>query len=280
MYHERDGFDLATALPDRRRRVRRPHRMSRRVGERVEMLGETMDLVRPEEVLLQTRRWVEDGVRAVIANHNLHSLYLVRRDAGMRAFYDQADLVQVDSKPLIWFGWLKGLAARACHRSTYLDWRDHFWSLADRLGWRVMYVGGAEGVAATAAQRLGRRYPGVVLATRSGYFDAEPGADENAAVLASIQAFEPNILLVGMGMPRQEAWIARNLEALPACVIFNVGAAFDYEAGAQKAAPRWMGALGLEWLFRLTSDPKRMFRRYCVEPWSLAGPALADLRRR
>lgn len=280
MYHERDGFNLAIALPDRRRRVRRPHRMSRRVGERVRMLGEAMDLVRPEEVLRQTRCWVEDGVQAVVANHNLHSLYLVRRDAGMRAFYDQADLVQVDSKPLLWFGRLKGLPARGCHRSTYLDWRDHFWSLADRLGWRVMYVGGAEGVAATAARRLADRYPGAVLATRSGYFDAEPGADDNAAVIASIQAFEPNILLVGMGMPRQEAWIARNLAALPACVIFNVGAAFDYEAGAQKAAPRWMGALGLEWLFRLAGDPKRMFRRYCIEPWSLLGPAIRDLRRR
>jgi N-acetylglucosaminyldiphosphoundecaprenol N-acetyl-beta-D-mannosaminyltransferase len=80
-----------------------------------------------------------------------------------------------------------------------------------------------------------------------------------------------------MGMPRQEAWIADNLAALPDCVVFNVGAAFDYEAGAQKAAPRWMGRLGVEWLFRLVSDPRRLFVRYCVEPWRLAGPAIADL---
>ena len=79
-------------------------------------------------------------------------------------------------------------------------------------------------------------------------------------------------------MPRQELWIVQNLAALPDAVILPVGAAFDYEAGAQKAAPRWMGPLGLEWLFRLAADPRRLFVRYCVEPWFLIGPALADLK--
>ena len=278
MYHEQTRFDPTNALPDRRRKPRRPHRMARRSGERVTMLGETIDLVRPEEVLRQVQDWVLEGVQAVVANHNLHSLHLVRRDPAMRAFYDQADLVQLDSTPLVWFGRLKGLAARPCHRSTYLDWRDYFWSMANRLGWRVMYVGGAPGVAAEAANRLTARYPGVSLATRDGYFDMT--GDENGGVLAAINAFQPHILFVGMGMPRQEAWIANNLDALPECVIFNVGAAFDYEAGTQDAAPRWMGQVGVEWLFRLASDPKRMFTRYCVEPWHLIGPAIADLRGR
>ncbi|MNT87771.1 putative N-acetylmannosaminyltransferase [compost metagenome] len=81
-----------------------------------------------------------------------------------------------------------------------------------------------------------------------------------------------------MGMPRQELWIADNIEAMPQAVILPVGAAFDYEAGVQKAAPRWMGRLGVEWLFRLFADPKRLFTRYCVEPWFLIGPALGDVR--
>ncbi|HEY0053078.1 MAG TPA: WecB/TagA/CpsF family glycosyltransferase, partial [Caulobacteraceae bacterium] len=92
-------------------------------------------------------------------------------------------------------------------------------------------------------------------------------------------AFRPDVLMVGMGMPRQELWILDHFEALPDCVILPVGAAFDYEAGVQAAAPRWMGRLGLEWLFRLAHDPKRLFVRYCVEPWTLVGPALGDLRR-
>lgn len=243
--------------------------------QRIHILGEAVDLIRPDEVLGQTREWVEGRVKALVANHNLHSLYLLRDNEGMRAFYDLADLVQLDSTPLIWFARLKGLPTDGRHRSTYLDWRSQFWGLANRKAWRVFHVGGTDGVAETAAARLSSVYPDVAIGTHSGYFDIRGPA--NSALLEAIQAFKPDILFVGMGMPRQELWIKDNYATLPACVIFNIGAAFDYEAGIQKAAPRWMGKLGVEWLFRLTSDPKRLFRRYCVEPWFLAGPAIRDL---
>jgi len=274
------GLDSVLVRPDRRRAVRRPHRRARRAAERVRLLGEAVDLVRPEEVMLHVEAWAAEDRKAVVANHNLHSLFLLEREPGMRRFYDLADLVELDSTPLVWFGRLTGLSSRPFHRCTYLDWRDHFWSMANRLGWRVMYLGGAPGVAETAAERLKRRHPGVSLHVRDGYFDAAAGSAENAAVLASIAEFQPNILFVGMGMPRQELWIADNHAALPDCVIFSVGAAFDYEAGAQSAAPRWMGRLGLEWLFRLVRDPRRLFVRYCVEPWALLPRMLKDLRRR
>ena len=278
MYQEPLGVDAASAPPDRRRRERRPFRQTRRPEERVCILGETVDLMRPEEVLLHVDRCVEAGTRSIIANHNLHSLYLLPRTPGMRRLYDLADVVELDSTPLIHFSRLLGLHSRPFHRCTYLDWRDQFWSLANRQGWRVLYVGGAEGVATTAAERLIARYPGAVVQGLSGYFDARPGSPGNAAVLTAIADFKPHVLFVGMGMPRQELWIAENIEALPDAVILPVGAAFDYEAGVQKAAPRWMGRLGVEWLFRLFSDPKRLFARYCVEPWFLIGPALGDVR--
>lgn len=276
MYHERAGFDLATALPDRRRAARRAHRRARRTCERVAMLGAAVDLVRPEEVMHHVHGWIEDGRKALVANHNLHSLYLARRDPAMRRFYAMADLVELDSTPLVLFGRVLGLSSRPFHRCTYLDWREHFWSLADRLGWRVMYVGGAPGVAEAAAKRLGDRWPNASIVAHDGYFDMN--GEANRAVLAAVAAFQPHVLFVGMGMPRQERWIADNMAALPDCVIFSVGAAFDYEAGVQKAAPRWMGRIGLEWAFRLVADPKRLFTRYCVEPWFLLGPALADLK--
>lgn len=279
MYHDRTAFDLAAAQPDRRARARRAHRATRRPSERVEMLGEAIDLVRPEEVMMHVQAWVEAGKKSVIANHNLHSLYLLRRDPGMRRFYDLADLVELDSAPLVLFGRMLKLSSRPFHRCTYLDWRKHFWSVADRLGWRVMYIGGAEGVAAQAARRLKADYPDATIETRSGFFDASAGSEGNAAMVRAVRDFKPHILFVGMGMPRQEAWIAQNFEALPDCAIFSVGAAFDYEAGVQRAAPRWMGRMGVEWAFRLWADPRRLFTRYCVEPWFLVGPALADLRR-
>ena len=274
----------ARLAPDRRSVVRRPIRVARRARERVRLLGQTVDLVRPEEVLHHVQAWVSQGCKALVANHNLNSLNLVRHHAEMADFYRKADLVEVDSAPLIAFARLLGIHGKAFHRCTYLDWRDHFWSLADRQGWRILYLGGAPGVAETARQRLSAAYPGATIAVRDGFFDATPGSADTLSVLAEIAAFRPQILFVGMGMPRQEQWISRNFHALPDSVIFSVGAAFDYEAGAQRPAPRWMGRMGLEWLYRLVRDPRRLAKRYLVEPWGLidliAADVLAALRAR
>jgi N-acetylglucosaminyldiphosphoundecaprenol N-acetyl-beta-D-mannosaminyltransferase len=260
---------------DRRAAPRRTPRRERRATERIRVLGADVDLVRPEEVMIHVGRAIDEERQFVVANHNAHSLYLLRKQPDLARFFDRADLIEVDSRPIVAFTRALGSHARGFHRCTYLDWRDHFWSLADRNRWRVYYLGGAPGVAETAASRLRGRYPGAILETRDGYFDAA-GA-EGDAVVQAIAAFAPHVLFVGMGMPRQELWIADNRDRLPACAIFSVGAAFDYEAGVQKAAPRWTGRVGLEWLFRLAADPRRLFSRYCVEPWRLLGPALSDI---
>lgn len=262
---------------ERRRTPRTPIRHAPRREDRIRLLGAELDLVRPEEVMAELDQQVAAGRPYLVANHNLHSLYLLPRHPELAAFYAGADLIEIDSTPLIAFARLLGLPARPFHRCTYLDWRDHFWSLADRRGWRVFYLGGAPGVAKTAAGRISRLYPGAVLGVADGYFDAAPASSDNQAVLKAIVDFRPDILLVGMGMPRQEQWILANRAALPTCAVLPVGAAFDYEADVQAAAPRWMGRAGLEWLFRLTADPKRLWRRYCVEPWFLIGPALGDV---
>jgi N-acetylglucosaminyldiphosphoundecaprenol N-acetyl-beta-D-mannosaminyltransferase len=245
---------------------------------RVSLLGGQVDLVTPDHVMAFTAQAIAQRRQAVVANHNLHSLHLLRRSEPMRRFYALADIVEADSTPLIAWGRLLGWPIGRQHRCTYLDWRGAFWSLAQGRGWKVFYLGSAPGVAEQGAVALKRRYPGVSIATHDGYFDVQ-GAG-NQQVLDAITAFAPDVLMVGMGMPRQEAWAADNLQALPPCVIFTVGAAFDYEAGVQRAAPRWTGPLGLEWLFRFISDPGRLFSRYFIEPWSLIVPALRDLTRR
>ncbi|MDI1365493.1 MAG: WecB/TagA/CpsF family glycosyltransferase [bacterium] len=257
----------------------RPFRRKRRANERVRLLGETMDLVRHEEVFHFVAARLNRGVSSIIANHNLHSLYLARRNAEVRSFFTAADLVEVDSTPLLAWARVIGRSSRQFHRCTYLDWRDFFWERAQTEGWRVFFVGGEPGVAETAREAILADWPGVTLQTHHGYFDASPGSDENAAVVEAINAYRPHILLVGMGMPRQEIWLLENHAAITApCAHFTVGGAFDYEAGVQKAAPRWMGQMGVEWLFRLLADPTRLFSRYCVEPWFLIGPALGDLK--
>jgi N-acetylglucosaminyldiphosphoundecaprenol N-acetyl-beta-D-mannosaminyltransferase len=256
----------------------RPYRRTRRPEERVRVLGFEMDLIRPEEVMHHVAHRLAAGEQTIVANHNLHSLYLCKHDAELREFYRIGHLIEADSTPLLWWARLIGRSARRFHRCTYLDWRNLFWGEAARRGWRVFYLGGAPGVAESAAERLRTEW-GVTIATRDGYFDMTCGSADETSVQREIKAFKPDILFVGMGMPRQEVWVVRNHAALGPCAIFSVGAAFDYEADVQKAAPRWMGKCGVEWLFRLIADPRRLFRRYCVEPWHLVGPALADLAR-
>ena len=270
-------FIAARTGPDRRDDSRPNFRKARRTDERIVLLGQPIDLVKPEEVLHHMQRWILEKKKAIVANHNLNSLALMRRVPEMRAFYERADLIELDSTPLVHFARALGLNSRPFHRCTYLDWRDHFWSLVNRNGWRVMYVGGAADVVEVARDRLLARYPRARISVRDGFFDMTPGADGNQDVLDQAALFQPHILFVGMGMPRQELWIQQNLDALPDCVIFSVGAAFDYEAGAQKAAPRWMGRMGIEWLYRVTADPKRLFRRYFIEPWSLMDLIVADV---
>ena len=150
-------FSLPEAVAtDRRQQVRAPFRKARRERERVRLLGQTVDLVRPEEVLHHVETWVDARRKVLIANHNLNSLALLQKEPRLQRFYDRADLVEVDSTPLIHFAKLLGLHGKAFHRCTYLDWRDHFWSLVDRKGWRVMYVGGAPDVVGAGARTAGR----------------------------------------------------------------------------------------------------------------------------
>ena len=244
---------------------------------RVRLLGGEVDLVSPQEMLGFVDLMASAGGPAVIANHNAHSLFLLRRSPQLAAFFEDADLIQIDSTPLIAWGRLLGLPLTGALRSTYLDWRDDFWALANERRWRVFYLGGAPGVAETACRRLAERWPNVTLASRHGYFDPAPTSRENRQALAGIEAFDPDILFVGMGMPLQESWVQQNRAALTRGVIFTVGAAFDYEAGAQATPPRWTGRLGVEWLARLAAQPRRLAFRYLVEPWSLIGPAIEDL---
>ncbi len=238
-----------------------------RAVPRHELLDTWVDAFTLETLLLEIDRGAIR--RHVIANHNMNSLALLRRSSGFRAFYDQADAVFVDGMAVIGLARLLGLPLGRRHRLGVLDWISPFCALAARRGWRVVHVGGTEEGSARARARLMARHPHLRLTTIPGFFDARRGSTENDEILARVREAKPDVLLVGMGMPRQEIWIGENMDALPMCPIVTVGGVLSYLAGERPTCPRVLGQLGLEWVFRLATEPRRLWRRYLVEPLSL-----------
>lgn len=215
--------------------------------------------------------------RYIIASQNLHSIYLYHHNAKMRAFGAKVQYMRADGMSLVLLGKLLGYPLRREHRVTYVDWVRPLMAEAARQSWRVFYLGSKPGVAESGAEILRQEFPGLQIVTASGYFDTAPGSTENQKLLASIEAYQPNVLMVGMGMPRQEHWILDNLESIHANTILTCGACIDYIAGAIPTPPRWMGRLGLEWFSRLLSEPRRLWKRYLLEPWFLANLFVRDV---
>jgi N-acetylglucosaminyldiphosphoundecaprenol N-acetyl-beta-D-mannosaminyltransferase len=222
------------------------------------------------EAIRLNKRWI-------IANHNLHSIYLYHHDPKMCTFYAQANYTHVDGMALVLLGRFLGLPLVREHRVTYADWTEPLMAEAAQQGWRVFYLGSQPGIAEQGAKILQDKFPNLQIATADGYFNPSVNHVENSDRLAKINAYQPDILMVGMSMPRQENWIIDNLDKISAHVILPSGAAIDYIAGAVPTPPRWAGKIGLEWLFRLVAEPQRLWRRYLVEPWFLLKLLVLDL---
>lgn len=246
---------------------------------RFHLLGIDVQAFTMEQMNLAIEEAIHERKQILVANHNLHSIYLYHRDPKMRAFYAHAGHVHIDGMPIVVLGRFLGLPLQREHRLTYADWIEPLLELASRRHWRVFYLGSRPGVAEQAASKLRRKYPELAIETAHGYFDARPGSSEDSAVIDRINEFRPDLLILGMGMPRQEHWVVDHRGALSATVILNAGAAMDYVAGAVPTPPRWAGRCGLEWFFRLTAEPKRLWRRYLVEPWFLLPLLLREIIR-
>lgn len=209
--------------------------------------------------LAQTLEWIEAAITARIPKQictaNPEFIITAQEDAAFKAVLNGADLVIPDGVGLLW-------AARQL--GTFLPERvagsDLVVRLAERgaqRGWRVFFLGAAEGVAARAAEILQARYPGFNCV---GTFSGSPRAADEAEILHRIHAAQPDILLVAFGHPKQDKWIARNKEKLNVPVSLGVGGSFDFIAGVVPRAPLWLQRLNLEWLYRLWRQPWRAGR--------------------
>ncbi|HSL43542.1 MAG TPA: WecB/TagA/CpsF family glycosyltransferase [Anaerolineales bacterium] len=236
---------------------------------RIRLLDVEFDALTVNDLHAEISEAVTARERKIIANHNLHSIYLSHTDPQMRKFFCMVDKVHIDGMPLVYLARFFGYKVQRQHRVTYVDWVRPLMSVCAQQGWKVFYLGGRPGVAGFAAQRLQKVYPSLKIETHHGYFTKTNY--ENLRVLEIIHSFNPHILMVGMGMPLQERWIAENLNQINATVILTAGACFDYIAETLPTPPRWMGQIGLEWLYRLISEPKRLWKRYLLEPWYILG---------
>jgi N-acetylglucosaminyldiphosphoundecaprenol N-acetyl-beta-D-mannosaminyltransferase len=227
----------------------------------------TIDQVTIDELIEYIYFAVTLKKKSIIANHNLHSLYLVHHNHSLQQFYGYSALTHIDGMGIVIIGNLLGIPIRKEHRITYVDLVPLLMAKAAEKGWRIFFVGSKRGVGEEAVKRLRSMFPKLQIASHHGYFNATSASYENQKVLAEITAFRTDILMVGMGMPRQEHWILDNLDSINSYVILPSGACMDYVAGVVRTPPRWAGRIGLEWLFRLFSEPRRLWKRYLVEPW-------------
>jgi N-acetylglucosaminyldiphosphoundecaprenol N-acetyl-beta-D-mannosaminyltransferase len=194
---------------------------------------------------------------------NVHGLNLAFRTRWMRSFLNNGDIVFCDGAGVMLAA--RMLGARIPRRITYADWMWQLAEFAESNSLTLFLLGARPGVAAESAKRLKERCPSIrIVGTHHGYFDKTFGGDENESVIRHINALEPNILVVGFGMPAQEHWLMQNWHGLRANVALTGGAVFDYISGELRRGPRWMTDHGLEWLARLYIEPKRLWSRYLV----------------
>lgn len=231
---------------------------------RIQVLGVTVNPLTMSELTALVEQSIECDERHIFANHNLHSIYLIHHDAAMREFYRLAYCTYLEGMGVLLSARLFGHRLPRTTRVANLDWIGPLMRLASERQWRVFFLGAEPGVGDKAAANLRARFPGMQVRAEHGFFDRN--SDENKRVLDRIRAYRPNLLILGLGMPLQEGWVVRNWGCIEANVILNAGNLVRFVAEVVPTPPRWTGPLGIEWLYRLVTEPRKLWRRYLVEP--------------
>ena len=228
--------------------------------QRFNVLGVGVCAINMEMALDTIGQWISEKKSNYVTVTGVHGVVESQFDEDLRRIFNEAGMVTPDGMPMVWLGRQRGfefigrvygpdLMLAVCERSQ-------------RTGFRHFFYGGNDGVPELLRDKLVERYPGLqVVGTYSPPF--RPLIDEEqTAVIDMINDADPDIVWVGLGMPKQERWMAAHVSSLNAPVLIGVGAAFDFHSGLKMQAPRWMQRSGLEWFFRLMSEPRRLWRRY------------------
>jgi N-acetylglucosaminyldiphosphoundecaprenol N-acetyl-beta-D-mannosaminyltransferase len=226
------------------------------------VLGVKVAAVQIPDVVCQMERWIGDGVKGkYIACANVHMIMEAVHRKDFAEVLAQADLVAPDGMPLIWTANRQGL--RLKRRVYGPDLLMDFCRSTQEQNYRHYFFGGAEGVAETMVRKLQAQFPLNAVGIMSPPFRKLTPA-EDRAMIDKINDARPDIVWVCLGCPKQERWMYEHRDAIQAPVMVGLGQAFDIYAGTLKQAPPFMREHGLEWLFRLFTEPRRLWRRYLV----------------
>jgi N-acetylglucosaminyldiphosphoundecaprenol N-acetyl-beta-D-mannosaminyltransferase len=216
-----------------------------------------------DEVLARAESMVAQPSPRHVITANVDQLVANYRGPAFRALYRDADLVLADGVPLLWAA--RFLKRPLRERINGTDLMERICELAARKKFRVFLLGGPEGVAARAAARLQERYPGLPVAgCYFPYHGFERDDPENEKICALLVAQKPAILFTSLGFPKGIQWIAGHQAGCAIPLAIEVGASFSFISGQLRRAPRWMQKRGLEWLWRLMLEPRRLWKRYLV----------------
>lgn len=231
---------------------------------RIKFMNTCIDNLTMSETLNEIDKLIQKKKCSYVVTPNVDHIVRLEKDEELQKVYKNASLVLTDGKPLIWISkWYKTPIKEKISGS---DLFPRVCQLAANKNYTIYLLGAAEGVADTAARNLMKKYPGLnIVGTYSPPFGFEKNEQEMNKIKTQIQDVHPDILIVGLGCPKQEKFMYYHCKELGVPISFGLGASIDFEAGNIKRAPKWMSNHGLEWLYRFSKEPKRLFKRYFVD---------------
>jgi N-acetylglucosaminyldiphosphoundecaprenol N-acetyl-beta-D-mannosaminyltransferase len=227
--------------------------------QRVNILGCPITKLGLEEFVEEIEGFIASGTPHYVSVVNVAKLVKMRSDKELEQSVVGADLIGADGVPLVWASRLLGTPLPGRVNGTDLMYK--LLHRAHEKGYRIFFFGARPEVLDKVVEVVQKEYPGVrVVGTQHGYFSSA----EETQIVQRIRSSQADILFIGFGTPKKELWVKRYVHAMGVPVVHGVGGSFDVLAGVIPRAPLWMQRSGLEWLFRLFQEPRRMWRRYLI----------------